>query len=103
VSGTSRSTVYRRHHAFLALLAARIREFGREPAAIFWVYVFPLILVVALGAAFRNQPVGGFVVAVVQSTQAEAVRQAWTADERLEPVVCSAGDARLRLRTGVPI
>jgi ABC-2 type transport system permease protein len=100
VSGTSRSTVYRRHHAFLALLAARIREFGREPAAIFWVYVFPLILVVALGAAFRNQPVGGFVVAVVQSSQAEAVRQALTAEERLEPVVCGADDARLRLRTG---
>ncbi len=51
-------------HPFLSLIAARVREFCREPTAIFWVYVFPLILVVALGVAFRNKPVGDFAVAV---------------------------------------
>ena len=53
-----------RRHPFLSLIAARVREFLREPTAIFWVYVFPLVLVVALGVAFRNKPVGGFRVAV---------------------------------------
>ena len=49
-----------RKHPFLSLIAARVREFCREPAAIFWVYMFPLIMVVALGIAFRNKPVGNF-------------------------------------------
>ena len=90
----------RRYNAFVALLGARVREFGREPAAIFWVYVFPLILVVALGAAFRNQPVGGFAVAVVEGNGSDAVYVALFRDGRLEPSVCDADEARLRLRTG---
>ena len=38
------------------LVLARLREFYREPEAVFWVYGFP-ILCVALGIAFRNKPV----------------------------------------------
>ncbi len=95
-----RASEGRNHHAFFALLAARVREFVREPAAIFWVYVFPLILVVALGAAFRNQPVGGFVVVVVESEQAATIQEALATDGRLEPVVLSAQEAWTRLTTG---
>src|SRR5262245_21782635 len=36
------------------LVAARVREFLREPEVIFWVYGFPLILAVTLGYAFRS-------------------------------------------------
>ena len=39
------------------LTLARFREFYREPAALFWVYGFPLILAFALGMAFRERPV----------------------------------------------
>jgi ABC-2 type transport system permease protein len=46
-----------RYSPLLLLTLARLREFYREPAAIFWVYGFPLIIVVALGIAFREQPV----------------------------------------------
>ncbi|MFT7580618.1 MAG: ABC-2 type transport system permease protein [Myxococcota bacterium] len=35
---------------------ARIIAFVREPAAVFWVFGFPVILAVALGVAFRDQP-----------------------------------------------
>jgi len=46
-----------RRHAFRQLILARIREFYREPEAIFWVYGFPLILAVVLGLAFtRSEP-----------------------------------------------
>jgi ABC-type multidrug transport system permease subunit len=100
VSETTQPPVGRRYHPFLALLAARIREFAREPAAIFWVYVFPLILVVALGAAFRNQRVGGLVVAIAQANRAEAIRQTLASESRLEPVVCTADEARKWLKTG---
>jgi ABC-type multidrug transport system permease subunit len=39
------------------LTLARFREFYREPAALFWVYGFPLILAFALGLAFSEKPV----------------------------------------------
>ena len=38
------------------LTLARMREFVREPEAIFWVFVFPVLLALALGVAFRNRP-----------------------------------------------
>lgn len=38
------------------LTLARLREFLREPGAVFWVFGFPILMVVALGLAFRNGP-----------------------------------------------
>ena len=38
------------------LALARMREFYREPQAVFWVYGFPIIMTVALGVAFREDP-----------------------------------------------
>lgn len=43
-------------HPLAQLILARLREFYREPEAVFWVYVFPALMVVGLGIAFRNQP-----------------------------------------------
>jgi ABC-2 type transport system permease protein len=43
-----------RYHPLLELILSRVREFFREPEAIFWVYVFPVLLAVALGIAFRT-------------------------------------------------
>ena len=42
--------------ALRELVFTRIREFFREPEAIFWVYFFPVLLAVGLGLAFRNNP-----------------------------------------------
>jgi ABC-2 type transport system permease protein len=38
------------------LTATRFRLFLREPEAIFWTFIFPIILAVGLGLAFRNRP-----------------------------------------------
>jgi ABC-type multidrug transport system permease subunit len=43
-----------RWKAFLQLVLARVREFYREPEAIFWVYGFPIILAVVLFIAFSG-------------------------------------------------
>ena len=43
-----------RWHAFTQLILSRLREFYREPEAIFWVYGFPLILAIGLGIAFSG-------------------------------------------------
>jgi ABC-type multidrug transport system permease subunit len=82
------------------LISARVREFVREPAAIFWVYVFPLVLVVALGAAFRNQPVGELRVVVYAGDGAQEICEQLNDDPRFDAVVCEAADGRVQLRTG---
>jgi ABC-type polysaccharide/polyol phosphate export permease len=42
--------------ALKQLVLCRLREFYREPEALFWVYIFPLLMATGLGIAFRNQP-----------------------------------------------
>src|SRR5271168_572519 len=38
------------------LTSARFRLFFREPEAVFWIFVFPILLSVGLSIAFRNRP-----------------------------------------------
>ncbi|QDV35146.1 ABC transporter permease [Tautonia plasticadhaerens] len=56
------------------LYVARLREFYRQPARIFWVYGFPIVLAVVLGLAFNS---GGepetVVVDVVDSGEARTI------------------------------
>ena len=43
-----------RRNPLVQLTMARLREFAREPEAVFWVFVFPVLLTLALGIAFRD-------------------------------------------------
>ncbi len=45
----------------------RFREFLREPEALFWVFVFPVLLTAGLGLAFRSKPDDTAIVALVSS------------------------------------
>lgn len=90
----------RRYHPLSGLVAARLREFIREPEAIFWVYVFPLCLMVALGVAFRNRPVEALRVIVVAGPEAGNTAAALAADPRFRVQVEPADQAWLGLRTG---
>jgi ABC-type multidrug transport system permease subunit len=56
------------------LTSTRFRLFLREPEAIFWVFIFPILLAVGLGIAFRNRPADVLPVAATtaQLTQAMA-------------------------------
>jgi ABC-type multidrug transport system permease subunit len=38
------------------LTLVRFREFWREPEAVFWTFIFPILLTAGLGIAFRNRP-----------------------------------------------
>jgi ABC-2 type transport system permease protein len=50
------------------LLTARMLELKREPEVVFWVFVFPLLLALGLGIAFRNKPGDAASVAIVAGT-----------------------------------
>src|SRR5579872_1705128 len=45
-----------RWRSYGLLLLARLKEMYREPEVIFWVFVFPILLALGLGIAFRNKP-----------------------------------------------
>jgi ABC-type multidrug transport system permease subunit len=47
------------------LMMARMKEMWREPEVIFWVFVFPILLALGLGIAFRNKPADVYRVAIV--------------------------------------
>jgi ABC-type multidrug transport system permease subunit len=89
----------RRYWPLAQLVLARLREFYREPEAIFWVYGFPILIVIALGIAFRNKPVDRITVDVEEGAGAEAVVDALSAPkfavEVHDPEAC-----RRRLQTG---
>ncbi len=42
--------------ALVQLTLVRIREFMREPEAVFWATLFPVLITTVLGLAFRSQP-----------------------------------------------
>lgn len=88
-------------HPLFQVVSARLREFSREPAAIFWVYVFPLIMALALGLAFRDKPVEETVlVDVQQSAAAKQVAAALESHERFVVTVSEETEWRQRLKSG---
>jgi ABC-2 type transport system permease protein len=90
----------RRHawadHALVQLTLVRFREFLREPEALFWVFVFPLLLAAGLGVAFRNRPADVLQIAAVTPQMTNALRQEKLLDVRELPMAA----AEEALRTG---
>ncbi len=42
--------------SLVELTLVRFREFWREPEAVFWVFIFPILLAAGLGIAFESRP-----------------------------------------------
>lgn len=99
-SGTA-SGEPRRYWPLQQLILCRIREFIREPEALFWVYGFPILTVVALGIAFRNQPIERIHVDVEGGHAAtDRITAPLQSDERFIVRVSTEEDWRNRLRSG---
>ncbi|MGZ8392492.1 MAG: ABC transporter permease [Gemmatimonadales bacterium] len=59
-------------HPLVQLTRVRYREFFREPEAVFWVFIFPVLLAAGLGIAFRNRAPERTGVAVVAGDSSAA-------------------------------
>ena len=94
-----------RDHPLVQLTLARMREFYREPEAIFWVFGFPIVLAFALGIAFRNRGPGELKIGVLGEGDGgdggdSALVTALDRSPALAAVVLDSATARVQLRTG---
>jgi ABC-2 type transport system permease protein len=83
-------------HPLAQLTLVRFLEFMREPEALFWVFVFPLLLAAGLGIAFRNRPAEVLKIAAVTPQLAQSLRQ----EKLLDVAELPAAAAEEALRTG---
>ncbi|HSE28086.1 MAG TPA: ABC transporter permease [Gemmatimonadales bacterium] len=90
-----------RDHPLAQLTLVRFLEFVREPEAVFWTFVFPVLLAAGLGVAFRNRPPDRAPVAVLASAPgAAAAAAALAADARLRVEVLDDSAAARALAAG---
>jgi ABC-type multidrug transport system permease subunit len=81
------------------LVLSRVRLFLREPAAIFWVYGFPILMLISLGTAFRDNPQERIAVDLVGSGDVAALQSKLAGDERFQ-IKLAAEDWQKRLQAG---
>ncbi len=90
-----------RFHPLTELVRVRILEFVREPEIIFWVFVFPIGMALALGFAFRDKPPEPVSVGITGQARTEVVRQALARSPLLKGrLFASVEEGRVALRTG---
>lgn len=82
------------------LTRARVREFLREPEAVFWVFAFPVLMTLALGVAFRNQRAQDVVVGVLRSEGAAPLLAALAAEPGMKASEIAPDAVEVALRNG---
>ncbi len=85
------------------LLMARMLELKREPEVVFWVFIFPLLLALGLGIAFRNKPGNAASVAIVQgsgSDRAQTLLAASPQHDQFKTQILSEEEAHKGFRLG---
>src|SRR5213082_3530504 len=90
-----------RWSGYLHLLGARMRELQREPEIVFWVFMFPLLLALGLGIAFRNKPANVPSVAIVSGPAAQqAFDMLHRSPAKIKADILDSYDAHNRFRLG---
>jgi ABC-type multidrug transport system permease subunit len=79
----------------LQLTLVRAREFVREPEAVFWAVMFPILLIVGLGFAFRARP-----EAVLKVAAEPSIARALRGELGLDVIELPRDAARQALRSG---
>lgn len=83
------------------LTRVRFLRFIREKESVFWVFLFPLLLALVLGIAFKHRGVSAVKVGVLERPGAAPVREALAGAEHIEVVDFAAPDeAAAKLRKG---
>jgi ABC-2 type transport system permease protein len=86
------------HAPIIELTLARIREFLREPEAVFWVFIFPILMACALGVAFRARGDQAIVVGILNAPGHEAIERALQQTDGFDPRLVEAALVRIALQ-----
>jgi ABC-type multidrug transport system permease subunit len=84
----------------IQLTLGKVRDLLRTPEALFWVFVFPLLMALALGVAFRTRGPEPVRVGVLETGGADSVHAALDGDGDLAARVLDEAEARDSLRAG---
>jgi ABC-type multidrug transport system permease subunit len=82
------------------LTLARLREIFREPEALFWAFVFPILMSVAMAVAFPSSGGAPVPIGIRQGAGDEALRATLAASTALAPRVLPAAEEPGALRDG---
>ena len=90
-------------HPLVELTTMRMREFMREREAVFWVFIFPVLMTFALGIAFRNTAPDKTLVAIEGAASDARVSETANVLSRSSEItakVMSPDEAAQALRSG---
>jgi ABC-2 type transport system permease protein len=87
-------------HPLVELTLARLREIFREPEALFWAFIFPILMSVAMAMAFPSSAGTPVPVGVRQAEGAEALMASLLASKSVAPVIVFADTEARALRDG---
>ncbi|HET9726116.1 MAG TPA: ABC transporter permease [Gemmatimonadales bacterium] len=87
-------------HPLVQLTLVRYREFYREPEAIFWVFIFPLLLTAGLGIAFRSRAPDRTPIALVEQHSDSALSGRLAREDGLKVRTLDDSAAAQALRAG---
>ena len=90
-------------HPLIELTTMRVREFLREKEAVFWVFIFPVLMTFALGIAFRNTAPDKTFVAIetdANNPRVSEIANVLTNSPEISASVLSPDEAAKALRSG---
>ena len=82
------------------LTLSRMREFLREPEAVFWTFVFPVVMSLALAVAFPTRAGRDVLVGLEPGAASDALRAALSRSEGIELREITPADERRAIREG---
>ena len=87
-------------HPIPSITITRLKEFVRRPEALFWVYFFPVLMIIVLGNAFQNQTIETFHVDVIENDHSTALLQQLSNQPQIKTHLVDVQESSRRLRSG---
>lgn len=89
------------HHPIVELTLTRVREFVREPEALFWTFVFPIVMALVMAMAFPSRAAQPIPVGLVEGPGSPAMRTALAGEPGLAVTEIPPGQEQHALREGL--
>lgn len=90
----------RRYSPLREITLGRVKSFLREPEALFWTFVFPIMMAIGLGLAFGERKAEPVTIGVERGSAGERYAAALRASDEVEPRLLTPAEAEAALRKG---